>query len=165
MIKQRTSFDCGVATLANTLAISYEQALELYGADKQRNGVSIQQTASILFSLGYAPVYVPFPGFSKASGITMGTASPEILESFGHPAILQVLTASGLIHQVLFDGKNILDPAPSVTVPRTLSDYQCVDALFVIKTSQALVRNPGSWSIYEPYSTPMSHIRSIGGRV
>lgn len=165
MIKQRTPFDCGIATLANTLAISYEQALDLYGADKQRNGVSIQQTASILFSLGYAPVYIPFPGFSKASGITMGTASPEILEIFGDPAILQVLTASGLVHQVLFDGKNILDPAPSVTVPRTLSDYQCVDALFVIKQGQALVRKKGSWSIYEPYKAPVSHIRFMDGGV
>ena len=165
MIKQRTSFDCGVATLANTLAISYEHALELYGADKQRNGVSIQQTASILFSLGYAPVYIPFPGFSKASGITMGTASPEILEIFGDPAILQVLTASGLVHQVLFDGKNIHDPSPSVDAPRTLSDYQCVDALFVIKQGQALVRKKGSWSIYEPYKAPVSHIRFMDGGV
>lgn len=145
MIKQRTPFDCGVATLANALAISYEQSLELYGDDKQRNGVTIQHTASILFSLDYAPVYTTFPGFVKASGIDMSTATPDILETLGHPAILQVLTVSGLIHQVWFDGKNILDPSPSVVHgTRSVSEYECVDALFVIKQSQALVRKQGS---------------------
>ena len=133
MIKQRTSFDCGVATLANALAISYEHALDLYGADKQRSGVTIQQTASILFSFGYAPVYTTFPGFIKASGISMSTASPEILETLGHPAILQVLTPSGVVHQVFFDGKNILDPSPSVDGLRSVSEYECVDAVILYK--------------------------------
>lgn len=140
MIKQRTHFDCGIATLANALSVSYDHALELYGNDKQHNGVTIQNTASIMFSLGYAPVYTAFPGFVKASGIGMSTANPDILQTLGHPAILQVLTPSGVIHQVFFDGKNILDPAPSVDGPRSVSEYVCVDAVFVIKTNQALVR-------------------------
>lgn len=55
MISQRTPFDCGIATLANALSVGYDHALELYGSDKQRNGVTIQHTASILFGLGYAP--------------------------------------------------------------------------------------------------------------
>lgn len=143
MIKQRTPFDCGIATLANTLGITYEQSLDLYGQDKQRNGVTVQHTASILFGLGYAPVYTAFPGFVKASGISMSTASPDILESLGHPAILQVLTQSGLVHQVFFDGKNIFDPAPSVYGPRSVSEYECVDAVFVIKQGRALVRKQG----------------------
>ncbi|WP_422416746.1 hypothetical protein [Pseudomonas sp. GZD-222] len=144
MISQRTPFDCGIATLANALGITYEQSIDLYGQDKQRNGVTIQQTASILFALGYAPVYTAFPGFVKASGISMSTANPDILETFGHPAILQVLTPSGVIHQVFFDGKNILDPAPSVDGLRSVSEYVCVDAVFVIKQGQALVRKHGS---------------------
>lgn len=144
MIKQRTPFDCGIATLANALGITYEQSIDLYGQDKQRNGVTIQQTASILFALGYAPVYTALPGFVKASGISMSTASSEILEALGHPAILQVLTPSGVVHQVFFDGKNILDPAPSVDGLRSVSEYVCVDAVFVIKQGQALVRKQGS---------------------
>lgn len=140
MIKQRTPFDCGIATLANALSVSYERSIELYGHDKQLNGVTIQQTASILFSLGYAPVYTAFPGFVKASGISMSTASPDVLETLGHPAILQVLTPGGTVHQVFFDGKNILDPAPSVNGPRSVSEYECVDAVFVIKQELALVR-------------------------
>lgn len=143
MIKQRTPFDCGIATLANALSVSYERALELYGHDKQRDGVTIQHTASILFSLGYAPVYTAFPGFTKASGIAMSTASPDVLETLGHPAILQVLTPSCVLHQVFFDGKNIHDPSPSVTGPRFVSEYECVDAVFVIKPGQALVRKQG----------------------
>ncbi|UUC20521.1 hypothetical protein NOV18_08585 [Pseudomonas asiatica] len=142
MIKQRTPYDCGIATLANALSISYEQALELYGQDKQRNGVTIQHTACILFGLGYAPVYIALPGFVKASGISMRAASPEILERLGHPAILQVLTPFGVIHQVFFDGEDIHDPSPSITGPRRVSDYVCVDAVFVIKSNQAFVRNP-----------------------
>lgn len=144
MIKQRTPFDCGIATLANALGITYEQSLDLYGQDKQHNGVTIQNTASILFSQGYSPVYTAFPGFVKASGISMSTASPDILETIGNPAILQVLTASGVLHQVWFDGKNIHDPAPSVNGPRSVSEYECVDAVFVIKQCQALVRKQGS---------------------
>ncbi|ADR59588.1 Hypothetical protein PPUBIRD1_1939 [Pseudomonas putida BIRD-1] len=140
MIKQRTPFDCGIATLANALYITYEQSLALYGQDKQHSGVTIQQTASILFSLSYAPVYTAFPGFVKASGISMSTASPDVLETLGHPAILQVLTPGGTVHQVWFDGKNIFDPAPSVNGPRSVSEYVCVDAVFVIKNNQALVR-------------------------
>lgn len=133
MIKQRTHFDCGTATLANALDITYEQSLALYGQDKQHHGVTIQQTASILFSLGYAPVYTTFPGFVKASGIRMSTASPDVLETLGHPAILQVLTPSGIVHQVFFDGKNILDPSPSVDGLRRVSEYECVDAVIVYK--------------------------------
>ena len=140
MIKQRTPFDCGIATLANALSVSYERSIELYGDDKQRNGVTIQQTASILFALGYAPVYTAFPGFVKASGISMSTASPDVLETLGHPAILQVLTPGGTVHQVFFDGKNIHDPSPSVVGPRSVTEYECVDAVFVIKQGQALVR-------------------------
>ncbi len=138
MEKQRTPFDCGIATLANTLSISYAEALNHYGQEKQTQGVSIQQTASILFALGYSPIYIPFQGFAKASGIAMQTASPTILETLGHPAILQVLTTSGQIHQVFFDGKKIHDPAPHITHPKELEDYDCVDALFVIKNSEAL---------------------------
>lgn len=140
MISQRTPFDCGIATLANALDITYEQSLALYGQDKKHNGVTIQNTASILFGLGYAPVYTTFPGFVKASGISMSTASPDVLETLGHPAILQVLTPSGVVHQVFFDGKNILDPAPSVNGARSASEYECVDAVFVIKASELLVR-------------------------
>ncbi|WP_409260779.1 hypothetical protein [Pseudomonas putida] len=142
MIKQRTPYDGGIATLANALSISYEQALELYGQDKQRNGVTIQHTACILFGLGYAPVYMALPGFVKASGISMRAASPKILERLGHPAILQVLTPSGVIHQVFFDGEDIHDPSPSITGPRRVSDYVCVDAVFVITSNQAFVRKP-----------------------
>ena len=144
MIKQRTPFDCGIATLANALSVSYERSIELYGHDKQLNGVTIQQTASILFSMGYAPVYTTFPGFVKASGIVMSTANPEILETLGHPAILQVLTNSGVLHQVFFDGKEIHDPSPSVDGLRSVSEYECVDAVFVIKQRQTLVRKQGS---------------------
>ncbi|KAF0252012.1 hypothetical protein [Pseudomonas putida] len=131
MISQRTPFDCGIATLANALGITYEQSLNHYGHDKQRNGVTIQQTASILFALGYAPVYTALPGFVKASGIDMSTASPDILERLAHPAILQILTPSGLLHQVFFDGKNIHDPSPSVDGPRSVSEYECVDAVIL----------------------------------
>jgi len=133
MIKQRTPFDCGIATLANALSVSYDHALELCGHDKQCHGVTIQHTASILFNLGFAPVYTAFPGFVKASGIDMSTASPDILERLGHPAVLQVLTPSGVLHQVWFDGKTILDPSPPVEGPRSVSEYECVDAVILYR--------------------------------
>lgn len=63
----------------------------------------------------------------------MTTATPDILESLGHPAILQVLTPSGVLHQVWFDGKNIHDPSPSVNGPRSVSEYECVDAVILYR--------------------------------
>ena len=121
MISQRTPFDCGIATLANALDITYEQSLDLYGTDKQRNGVTIQHTASILFDLGYAPVYTAFPGFVKASGIEMTTANPAILETLGHPAILQVLTPSGVLHQVCLTAKTSTTQAPQSSALEALA--------------------------------------------
>ncbi|MNP29476.1 hypothetical protein D3C76_1225030 [compost metagenome] len=78
-------------------------------------------------------MYTAFPGFTKASGIDMSTANPAILELLGHPAILQVLTPSGIVHQVFFDGKNIHDPSPSVAGPRSISEYECVDAVILYR--------------------------------
>lgn len=142
MIKQRLATDCGIATLANALQITYEQSLELYGPCRARHGVSIQHTAGILFSLGYSPVYVPFSGFTQLTGIPATTANPAVLQ--GSPAILQVLTDCGLVHQVYFDGQDIHDPSNTVQGPQKLSDYCLVDGLFVINQEQAIVRKSGA---------------------
>ncbi|MCD1608604.1 hypothetical protein [Stutzerimonas kunmingensis] len=141
MIKQRKATDCGIATLANLLGTTYEDAHAMYGADRATYGVTIQETAAILFNEGYTTQYVPLTGFNKATGLAIQTISPEIITQKATKAIIQVLTPSGIIHQVFFDGKHIHDPSPKVTGPQPLSAYDCfVDALFVVKEPAWLVR-------------------------
>ncbi len=141
MIKQQRSTDCGIATLANALNIPYQDALNLYGADRATYGVTIQETAAILFNEGYTTQYVPLTGFNKATGLSIQTISPEIITQKATKAIIQVLTPAGIIHQVFFDGKHIHDPSPKITGPQPISAYDCiVDALFVVKEPTWLVR-------------------------
>jgi len=141
MIKQRKSTDCGIATLANLLGIDYQDAHAMYGADRATYGVTIQETAAILFSLGYTAQYIPFHGFNEATGLSIQTISPEIITQKATKAIIQVLTPAGIIHQVFFDGKNIHDPSPKITGPQPISAYDCyVDALIVVKEPAWLVR-------------------------
>jgi len=141
MIKQRKATDCGIATLANLLGTTYEDAHATYGADRATYGVTIQETAAILFNEGYTTQYIPFNGFNKATGLSIQTIDPKILDDIGHKAIIQVLTPAGIIHQVFFDGKNIIDPSPKVVGPQPISAYDCyVDALFVVKEPAWLVR-------------------------
>ncbi len=139
MVKQRLSTDCGIATLANALQISYEQAQEAYGNNRDP-GVSIQETCAVLHELGYLPVYLPLSGFEQLSGIRNAkTASPKALNA---PAILQVVS-NGILHQVFFDGKQIIDPSPKAPGPRSLGDYQAVvDCVFVLKKPVGMV---GFW--------------------
>lgn len=136
MVKQRLSTDCGIATLANALSISYEQAEAAYG--KQRDpGVSIQETCAVLHELGYLPVYLPLSGFEQLSGIRNAkTITPTALQA---PAILQVVS-NGVLHQVFFDGKQIIDPSPKAPNPRRLEDYSAVvDCVFVLKRPVGLM--------------------------
>lgn len=129
-VEQRLSTDCGIATLANALQITYEQAQQAYGANRDP-GVSIQETCAVLHELGYLPVYLPLTGFEQLSGIRNAkTASPKSLQA---PAIVQVVS-NGVLHQVFFDGKQIIDPSPKATNPRRIEDYSAVvDCVFVLK--------------------------------
>lgn len=135
-VEQRKATDCGIATLANALQITYEQAEAAYG--KQRDpGVSIQETCAVLHELGYLPVYLPLTGFEQLSGIRNAkTITPTALQA---PAILQVVS-NGVLHQVFFDGKQIIDPSPKAPNPRQLEDYSAVvDCVFVLKKPVGLM--------------------------
>lgn len=129
-VEQRKATDCGIATLANALQISYEQAQEAYGNNRDP-GVSIQETCAVLHELGYLPVYLPLTGFEQLSGIRNAkTASPAALNA---PAIVQVVS-NGILHQVFFDGKAVIDPSPKAPNPACLEDYSAVvDCVFVLK--------------------------------
>lgn len=142
MIKQRSATDCGIATLANALKITYEQSLHLYNRKSPTDnpGVAIQETCAALYKAGYNPTYIPLSGFPKISGLASATIiSTSRLPQ--KPAILQVLTTSGMIHQVYFDGKNIHDPSPSAPAIRKIEDYPAiVDCVFVSKSFSSVVR-------------------------
>ncbi|WPC03502.1 hypothetical protein SBP02_11970 [Pseudomonas benzenivorans] len=133
MIKQQLKTDCGIATLANFLGADYDYALSVYGENRAFSGVTIQETASILFSHGLITTYIPLSGFSEACGISIQAQNPEILERLGRPAIVQVMNRHGVIHQVFFDGKLIHDPSTNVTSTMFVADYECVvDCLILL---------------------------------
>lgn len=138
-VEQRKATDCGIATLANAIGITYEQAQQAYGTQRDP-GVSIQETCAVLHELGYLPVYLPLTGFEQLSGIRNAkTASPKAMNA---PAIVQVIS-NGVLHQVFFDGKQIIDPSPKAPNPRRLEDYSAVvDCVFVLKRPVGLM---GLW--------------------
>ena len=151
MIKQRSATDCGIATLANALSITYEKALELYNRKSPTDnpGVAIQETCAALYKAGYNPVYIPLSGFPKISGLSSATIiSTSRLPKA--PAILQVLTENGMIHQVYFDGKNIHDPSPSAPAIRSIEDYpDIIDCVFVSKSFSSVVRKISAyWRVW-----------------
>lgn len=151
MIKQRSSTDCGIATLANALSITYEQALQLYNRNSPTDnpGVTMQETCAALYKAGYNPIYIPLSGFPRASGMPESITIPThtIIQS-KKPAILQVTTISGLIHQVYFDGKDIYDPSPRYPSPLSISDYpSVVDCVFVSKRRAVVVVRKGVFGL------------------
>lgn len=150
-IRQKTATDCGIATLANALNISYEKALQSYSPAHAKTGVTIQETCAVLHAHGYLPIYLPMPGFRTISNIpNCQTATPfELKNTPLHqaPAILQVLS-NGVVHQVFFDGKHIIDPSPSASNPRQLSDYEAlIDLVFVLKPTQFFVSKAKQWVV------------------
>lgn len=137
-IEQRTATDCGIATLANALNLTYEQAEAEYGFNRTP-GVTIQETCAVLHANGYIPVYLPLPGFQKLTNLQhTKTLSLQAFENKNHPAILQVVS-NGVLHQVYFDGKKIIDPSPRCPDPMDFEDYELiVDCVFVIKGAVGL---------------------------
>lgn len=147
MIKQKTAGDCGVAALANAITMHYntnEPSPRLFEIEYEaierklgrNSGITIQEVCAVIFDNGYLPVYVPFLGFHRESGVH-GTAYQEAGEVLtrGQTAILQVKTASGLLHFVYFDGKVIHDPSVSVEGVKCVDDYTLVDAVLIFDKS------------------------------
>lgn len=131
MIKQRLATDCGIATLANAVNISYKESLQLY--NQKNTGITIQETCAVLHMLNIDHKYIPCEGFPQVSGISDAiTIHSSFIFEHKKQAILQVLTKSGLIHQVYFDGKNIIDPSPNANNMR-VEDYSCVVDAVVVK--------------------------------
>ncbi|MEJ3588781.1 MULTISPECIES: hypothetical protein [Pseudomonas] len=147
MIKQRSWGDCGVAALAGALTMQinphgaspemfddiYDYVEEALG---RNNGLTIQEVCSVLHDRGYLPVYIPFAAFHEVSELN-GKAYQKTskLSDLFHPAIVQVKTASGMLHFVYFDGNVVHDPSAAVLNPMKLSDYTLVDAVFIYDKS------------------------------
>lgn len=56
MSKQRTPFDCSIASFANALGMSYEQSLQLFRLDADLHGTYAADACNVLINLGLAPV-------------------------------------------------------------------------------------------------------------
>lgn len=132
MIKQRTPTDCGVASLANALKLTYEQALACFGPQADLRGTTAADTCNALISLGLQPSYATFPAFYQHLQTTGNPCSPEIVRSC--PAILTVLSRNGhSLHAVYWDGHQAHDPDPKFPNPRALEDLVILEAVFVSK--------------------------------
>lgn len=155
MNKQRTYGDCGVATLLNALRDNGETYFEgpggyerLIDAIGRQNGLSIQEIQAFLFMhSNKLPVYIPFEGFKKASGIadafTSGAHNPHEFNTdiSSQKAILQVMTKSGILHFVYYDGDFVWDPSQSARDYPDFSDYEyIVDAVLLLDRPRSLVK-------------------------
>lgn len=143
MITQRTQTDCGVASLANALGITYEQALACFGPQADLLGTTAADTCNALLTLGFSPVYATFPAFYQHLQITGNPCSPEVVRSC--PAILTILSRSGHgLHAVYWDGHQAHDPDPNFPNPRKLEDLVILEAVFVRKNGLCANREAGS---------------------
>lgn len=133
MIKQRTPFDCGIASFATALNLSYDQALTLFAPQSELLGTTAADTANALTQLGIQNQYVTFPEFYAHLGRPGNPCNPEIVR--GCPAILTILSRSGYgLHAVYWDGHQAHDPDPRYPEPRALESLILLEAVFVSKT-------------------------------
>ncbi len=142
MIIQRTQTDCGVASLANALNLTYEQALECFGPQADLRGTTAADTCNALLALGLNPVYATFPAFYQHLQTTGNPCNPEIVRSC--PAILTVLSRNGhSLHAIYWDGHKAHDPDPNYPQPRKLEDLVILEAVFVSKNGLCANREAG----------------------
>lgn len=133
MIKQRTPFDCGIASFATALNLSYDQALTLFAPQSDLLGTTAADTANALTQLGIQNQYVTFPEFYTHLGRPGNPCSPEIVRDC--PAILTILSRNGYgLHAVYWDGQQAHDPDPHYDTPRSLENLVLLEAVFVSKT-------------------------------
>ncbi|MCL8307657.1 hypothetical protein [Pseudomonas putida] len=147
MIKQRTPFDCGIASFANALHLSYEQAQTLFAPQSDIQGTTAADTANALTQLGIPSSYATFPAFYEHLGRPGNPCDPEVVR--GCPAILTILSRNGHgLHAVYWDGQRAHDPDPSHKQPRNLDDLVLLEAVSVAcgfaNKSQALCANSGA---------------------
>ncbi|WP_312299083.1 hypothetical protein [Stutzerimonas nitrititolerans] len=133
MIKQRTPFDCGVASFANALNLTYEQALAVFAPQSDLLGTTAADTANALTQLGIPNQYVTFPEFYVQLNRPGNPCNPEIVRDC--PAILTILSRGGHgLHAVFWDGQHAHDPDPYYNTPRSLETLVLLEAVFVSKT-------------------------------
>ena len=132
MVKQRTPFDCGIASFATALQLTYEQALALFAPQADLFGTTAADTANALTQLGIHNQYVTFPEFYSHLGRPGNPCNPEIVRDC--PAILTILSKGGHgLHAVFWDGQQAHDPDPRYPEPRALESLILLEAVFVSK--------------------------------
>lgn len=134
MICQRTLTDCGIASLANALGITYEQAQQCFGPQADLRGTTAADTCNALLQLGLSPAYATFPAFYQHLNSTGNPCSIDVVRD--RPAILTILSRGGhSLHAIYWDGHQAHDPDPKYPNPRKLEDLVILEAVFVSKNS------------------------------
>lgn len=130
MIKQRTPFDCGIASFAAALRLAYEQALELFAPQAELMGTTAADTSNALTQLGIPSSYATFPAFYQHLNRPGNPCSPAIVRD--RPAILTILSRNGHgLHAVFWDGHQAHDPDPHFPEPRKLEDLVLLEAVSI----------------------------------
>ncbi|MBH3384023.1 hypothetical protein I5S53_08565 [Pseudomonas juntendi] len=147
MIKQRTPFDCGIASFAAALRLTYEQAMELFAPQADLMGTTAADTANALTQLGIPSSYATFPAFYQHLNRPGNPCAPEVVR--GCPAILTILSRNGHgLHAVYWDGQQAHDPDPRYQHPRELNDLVLLEAISIAcvfaNKSQALCAKSGA---------------------
>ncbi|KJZ67270.1 hypothetical protein [Pseudomonas fluorescens] len=132
MITQKTKTDCGIASFANALSLTYEQAAACFCQQAPQTGTTAADTCNALLNIGLTPVYATFQAFYDHLGTPGNPASPEVVRN--HPAILTVLSSNRrTLHAVYWNGQEAYDPDPHACNPRKLADLTILEAVFAHK--------------------------------
>ena len=147
MIKQRTPYDCGIASFATALQISYEHARALFAPQSDIRGTTAADTCNALAHLGIPSSYATFPAFYSHLGRPGNPCDPEVVRDC--PAILTILSRNGNgLHAVYWDGQQAHDPDPHCQHPRQLQDLVLLEAVSIAcvfaNKSQALCAKSGA---------------------
>lgn len=142
MITQRTPTDCGIASLANALGLTYEQAQQCFGPQADLLGTTAADTCNALLALGLSPAYATFQAFYQHLGTTGNPCSIEVVRD--RPAILTILSRNGYnLHAVYWDGQQAHDPDPKALKSRELHEMVILEAVFVSKNGLCANREAG----------------------
>lgn len=142
MIKQRTQTDCGIASFANALGMTYEQSQQCFAPHADVHGSTAIDACNALMQMGLTPAYVTFPAFYEHVNQAGNPCSIDVVRD--RPAILTILSRNGYnLHAVYWDGQQAHDPDPKSQNPRDLNSMVILEAVFVSKNGLCANREAG----------------------
>lgn len=138
LIQQRTDFDCGACALAMATRKSYHDILSDIGEQAQNIGMTANETVLYLWRIGHKPTYFMTeeavsecdPQALQRVNISHIDIATTLIEQKKR-AILTVMTPTGGLHAVFFDGIEVLCPRNGVMGKGYFERYTIMEAILL----------------------------------